>query len=63
MGFVAYGADGLCAIDVKRTRTIEGADLGALRHFREDYPMASCLMLFDGDRRDYGDSIQFLTSL
>ena len=36
--FIAYGGDGLIAIEVKRTRTIRRADLHALKQFRIDYP-------------------------
>ena len=58
--FVAYGGDGLYAIEVKRSRTVRHADLSGLRQFKSDYPMARCLLLFGGDRREYRDGIELL---
>ena len=58
--FVAYGGDGLYAIEVKRSRTIRHADLRGLKQFKNDYPMARCLLLFGGDRREYRDGIELL---
>ncbi|MCY4373804.1 MAG: hypothetical protein OXC31_08475 [Spirochaetaceae bacterium] len=60
MDFIAYGGDGLIAIEVKRTRTIRRADLHALKQFRIDYPMARCVLLFGGDRREYREGIELL---
>ena len=57
---VAYGGDGLFAIEVKRTRTIRRADLHGLTQFRSDYPMARCVLLFGGDRREHRDGIELL---
>ena len=58
--FVAYGGDGLFAIEVKRSRTIRRADLHGLKQFKSDYPMARCVLLFGGDRREYRDGIELL---
>ena len=58
--FVAYGGDGLFAIEVKRSRTVRRADLRGLKQFKSDYPMARCLLLFGGDRREYRDGIELL---
>ena len=58
--FVAYGGSGLYAIEVKRSRTVRHADLRGLRQFKSDYPMARCLLLFGGDRREYHDGIELL---
>ena len=58
--FVAYGRDGLFAIEVKRSRTIRRADLHGLTQFVSDYPMAKCVLLFGGDRREYRDGVQLL---
>ena len=57
---VAYGGDGLFAIEVKRTRTIRRADLHGLKQFRTDYPMARCVLLFGGDRTEHRDGIELL---
>ncbi len=58
--FVAYGEDGLFGIEVKRRRRIRTADLRGLRQFRADYPMARCVVLFGGDRREHRDGIELL---
>ena len=58
--FVAYGGDGLFAIEVKRSRTVRSGDLRGLRQFKSDYPMARCTLLFGGDRREYRDGIDLL---
>ena len=58
--FVAYGRDGLFAIEVKRSRTIRRADLHGLKQFKSDYPMAHCVLLFGGDRREFRDGIELL---
>ena len=58
--FVAYGGDGLFAIEVKRSRTVRRADLRGLKQSKIDYPMARCLLLFGGNRREYRDGIELL---
>ena len=58
--FIAYGGDGLFAIEVKRSRTIRRADLHGLKQFKSDYPMARCVLLFGGERREYRDGIELL---
>ena len=55
---VAYGNDGLFAIEVKRRRTIRNTDLRGLRRFAADYPMARCVLLFGGDRREFRGRIE-----
>ena len=57
---VAYGGDGLFAIEVQRSRTIRRADLHGLKQFKKDYPMARCVLLFGGDRREYRDGVELL---
>ena len=57
---VAYGNDGLFAIEVKRRRTIRSSDLRGLRRFAADYPMARCVLLFGGDRREFRGRIELL---
>ena len=58
--FVAYGGDGLFAIEVKRGRRVRRADLQGLTQFKADYPMARCVLLFGGDRREHRDGIELL---
>jgi uncharacterized protein len=49
--FVVYGPDAFWAIEVKRTATLHGKELRALRTFREDYPEArTCLLYLGKDR-------------
>ena len=57
---VAYGAAGLFAVEVKRSRRIRRTDLHGLRQFKADYPQARCVLLFGGDRREYRDGIELL---
>ena len=58
--FVAYGGDGLFAIEVKRSRRVRRADLQGLTQFKADYPMARSVLLFGGDRREYRGGIEVL---
>ena len=58
--FVAYGGDGLFAIEVKRARAVRPTDLRGLRQFKGDYPMARCVLLFGGERREHRDGIDLL---
>ena len=55
---VAYDADGLYPIEVKRSRTIRGADPHGLNGFRVDYPTARCVLLFGGDRGGPADAMR-----
>lgn len=57
---IAYGSDGLLAIEVKRSGRIRPADLRGLRQFKGDYPDARCMLLFGGDRREHRDGIELL---
>ena len=57
---VAYGGDGLFAVEVKRRGRIRRADLQGLTQFKADYPAARCVLLFGGDRREYRDGIGLL---
>ena len=52
--FVAYGGDGLFAIEVKCRRRIRRGDLQGLTQFKADYPLARCVLLFGGNRRELG---------
>ena len=37
---------------------IRRADLHGLKQLRSDYPMARCVLLFGGDRREHRDRIE-----
>ena len=58
--FVAYGGDGLFAVEVKRSRRVRPADLHGLKQLQSDYPTARCVLLFGGDRREYRQGIELL---
>lgn len=49
--FVIYGENGFWAIEVKNTSQISPSDLSGLRAFGEDYPEASLILLYRGERR------------
>ena len=58
--FVAYGGDGPIAIKAQRTRAIRRADFHGYREVHADYPMARCVLLFGGERREHRDGIGLL---
>lgn len=49
---VAYGPEGLLALEVKRTARITRRDAAGLALFKRDYPMARCYLLYGGDRKE-----------
>lgn len=49
--FVLYGDDGFQAIEVKSSATVRQQDLRGLKAFREDYPEATCILLYRGNER------------
>ena len=57
---VAYGGDGLFAVEVKRSRRIRRADLHGLQQFQADYPTARCVLLFGGERPEHRDGIELV---
>jgi len=48
--FVLYGKNGFHAFEIKRKQNITQYDLKGLRTFLEDYPEATCHMLYGGNR-------------
>jgi uncharacterized protein len=58
--FVLYGERGLVAIEVKRSSHYREQDLGALRVFGQDYPMARRFLFYGGDREYELDGIRVL---
>lgn len=58
--FVLYGPNGLIAIEVKRSGTINPKDLRALREFKQDYPQARCFMLYAGEQPRFFDDIHVM---
>ena len=53
--FVIYGEDGLYAFEVKHCNTVHSKMLTGLKHFKQDYPMAKCYLLYLGDKKLYFD--------
>lgn len=58
--FVLYGEGGLIGIEVKRKRTLGGHDLAGLKAFRDEYPMARCVVLANTSRRETIDAIEII---
>lgn len=48
--FVLYGPRGLLALEIKRSTSVNAADLRALRAFNKDYPEAACVLLYGGEQ-------------
>ncbi len=67
--FILYGPNGLHAIEIKRSRSLSRKDLNGLRAFKEEYPEASCWIVYGGEEKQYLDAItaipfvEFLSSL
>ncbi|HLD84770.1 MAG TPA: ATP-binding protein [Coxiellaceae bacterium] len=51
--FVLYGQQALFAIEIKHTKNIQGKMLIGLKHFKIDYPMAKCFVLYLGEHTLY----------
>lgn len=51
--FVLYGAKALYAFEIKHSQTIHTKMLNGLKHFKEDYPLAQCFLLYLGQQRLY----------
>lgn len=58
--FILYGEKGLLAIEVKRTNYIRARDLGGLRAFLKDYPMATAYLFYGGNERQYRYGIELI---
>lgn len=48
--FVLYGEKGLLAFEIKNTTRLSAKDFKALKVFKEDYPIATCFMIYMGSR-------------
>jgi predicted AAA+ superfamily ATPase len=58
--FVLYGERGLHAFEVKRSARFREGDADSLRLFREDYPSATCTLLYAGERALEVDGVRVL---
>ncbi len=55
--FILYGPNGLHAIEIKRSRSLSRKDLNGLKAFQEEYPEATCWIVYGGDCKQHFDSI------
>ncbi|OGT50929.1 MAG: ATPase [Gammaproteobacteria bacterium RIFCSPHIGHO2_12_FULL_41_15] len=51
--FILYGEHALLAFEIKHNKTIHSKMLTGLKHFKQDYPMAQCYILYMGTQRLY----------
>lgn len=55
--FIVYGEECFGAVEVKHARRVQRSDLRGLRAFREEYPEASAVLLYQGHERLLVDGI------
>lgn len=58
--FVLYGKYGLIAIEIKRKKKVSRKDTKGLVAFKNDYPMASCYLLYGGTEKQTLDGVTLL---
>lgn len=58
--FIAYGAKGIKAFEIKSKKTISQSDVSGLVAFLKDYPMAKCSMIYGGSERRYVGNITII---
>lgn len=58
--FIAYGPKGLLAIEVKYRDRYDANDLKGLKQFKEDYPQATCFLLYLGQHERITEDIHIL---
>ncbi|OGV27164.1 MAG: ATPase [Legionellales bacterium RIFCSPHIGHO2_12_FULL_37_14] len=51
--FILYGEKKLVAVEIKHSTYIDSSMLTGLKHFKEDYPMAKCFLLYLGHETRY----------
>ena len=59
--FIAYGEKGLFAFEIKRSTKVHSKMLRALKAFKEDYPEATCYLIYGGEHAKYHDNITVLS--
>lgn len=57
LDFIIYGEIGFYGLQVKHTTNLNPKDFRALKEFKEDYPEASCVLLYNGKERIMNDKI------
>ena len=58
--FVLYGEKGFFAFEVKRASNIQSSDVRGLKAFKEDYPEATCYLIYSGIDKVHKNGITFL---
>ena len=58
--FVLYGERGLHAFEVKRAAQLRSSDYDGLKAFADDYPMATCTLVYTGTKRFTSGPIEVL---
>ncbi len=58
--FILYGKHGMHAIEIKNTSKITNKMLRSLKAFKQDYPPASCYLIYCGEHVEYHDDITVL---
>src|SRR3990167_1039310 len=51
--FILYGEKALLAFEIKHSQTVHSRMLTGLKHFKQDYPMAKCFILYLGSQALY----------
>jgi len=58
--FILYGSRGIIAIEVKCAPRVKLDMFSGLRHFKADYQMAKCILVYGGEHREYHDGIEII---
>ncbi|MBN2689947.1 MAG: ATP-binding protein [Gammaproteobacteria bacterium] len=58
--FVFYGPHGLLAFEIKRKQQLTSKDFRGIKLFKNDYPMASCYVIYGGHRKYFEQNIQVI---
>ncbi len=55
---ILYGLLGIIAIEIKGAPRIKSDMFRGLRAFKEDYPIAKCILVYGGEQREYHNGIE-----
>ena len=58
--FILYGPKGLIAIEVKRGGKIHPSDLNGLKSFANDYPGATLMLFYSGNKEEFHEKIKVI---
>jgi uncharacterized protein len=59
--FILYGEKGLFAFEIKNTARLTSKDFKGLKVFKQDYPMASCFMVYRGEQEYFEQDIKVVS--